>query len=175
MNRVSWSLIPGIGFRRLMSEGRFVKNKSSVALFLVWKSTICCRPISSTNVQQRKLKRWATRIPPKTGGEHRYPRRELVRNHAHAPWYSRKHNNISGNQNAQGVNNAFLTLVEDIGLQQTYNPTVRQSDSPTNALFLWKLTLLYLYVVFLSSCVALPIVCPSMISCFRCSGPFFGE
>ena len=28
---------------------------------------------------------------------------------------------------------------------------------------------------FLSSCVALPIVCPSMISCFRCSGPFFGE
>jgi hypothetical protein len=68
--------------------------------------------------QQRKLKRWATRIPPKTGGEPRNPRRELVRNHAHAPWYSRKHNNISGNQNAQGVNNAFLTLVEDIGLQQ---------------------------------------------------------
>ena len=29
--------------------------------------------------------------------------------------------------------------------------------------------------VFLNSCVALPIVCPSMISCFRCSGPFFGE
>ena len=29
--------------------------------------------------------------------------------------------------------------------------------------------------VFFSSCVALPIVCPSMISCFRCSGPFFGE
>jgi hypothetical protein len=29
--------------------------------------------------------------------------------------------------------------------------------------------------VFLSSCVALPIVCPSMILCFRCSGPFFGE
>ena len=26
--------------------------------------------------------------------------------------------------------------------------------------------------VFFSSCVALPIVCPSMISCFRCSGPF---
>ena len=29
--------------------------------------------------------------------------------------------------------------------------------------------------VFFSSCVALPIVCPFMISCFRCSGPFFGE
>ena len=29
--------------------------------------------------------------------------------------------------------------------------------------------------VFLSSCVSLPIVCPSTISCFRCSGPFFGE
>ena len=29
--------------------------------------------------------------------------------------------------------------------------------------------------VFLSSCVVLPIVCPSMISCFRCSGLFFGE
>jgi hypothetical protein len=29
--------------------------------------------------------------------------------------------------------------------------------------------------VFFSSCVALPIVCPSMISCFRCAGPFFGE
>jgi hypothetical protein len=28
------------------------------------------------------------------------------------------------------------------------------------------------YMCFLSSCVALPIVCPSMISCFRCSGPF---
>jgi hypothetical protein len=35
-----------------MSEGRFVKNKSSVALFLVGKSTICCRPISSTNVKK---------------------------------------------------------------------------------------------------------------------------
>ena len=23
--------------------------------------------------------------------------------------------------------------------------------------------------------MTLPIVCPSMISCFRCSGPFFGE
>ena len=31
------------------------------------------------------------------------------------------------------------------------------------------------YMCFLSSCVALPIFCPSMISCFRCSGPFFGE
>jgi hypothetical protein len=38
--------------RRLMSEGRFVQNKSSVALFLVWKSTICCRPISSTNAKK---------------------------------------------------------------------------------------------------------------------------
>jgi hypothetical protein len=28
---------------------------------------------------------------------------------------------------------------------------------------------------FFSSCVALPIVCPSMISCFQCSGPFFGQ
>ena len=52
MNRASWSLIPGIGFRRLISEGRFVKNKSSVALFLVGKSIICCRPISSTNVKK---------------------------------------------------------------------------------------------------------------------------
>jgi hypothetical protein len=39
MNRASRSLIPGMGFKRLMSEGRFVKNKSSVALFLVGKST----------------------------------------------------------------------------------------------------------------------------------------
>ena len=53
---------------------------------------------------------------------------ELVRNHANAPFWltsdfnlsdiSWKHNNIPGNQNALGVNNAFLTLVEDIGLQQ---------------------------------------------------------
>ena len=53
---------------------------------------------------------------------------ELVRNHANAPFWligdfnlpyiSWKHNNISGNQNALRVNNAFLTLVEDIGLQQ---------------------------------------------------------
>jgi len=53
---------------------------------------------------------------------------ELVRSHANAPFWltgdfnlpdiSWKHNNISGNQNALGVNNAFLTLVEDIGPQQ---------------------------------------------------------
>jgi exonuclease III len=52
---------------------------------------------------------------------------ELVRNHASAPFWltgdfnlpdiSWKHN-ISGNQNALGVNNAFLTLLEDVGLQQ---------------------------------------------------------
>jgi hypothetical protein len=52
---------------------------------------------------------------------------ELVRNHANASFWltgdfnlpdiSWKHN-ISGNQNALGVNDAFLTLVEDIGLQQ---------------------------------------------------------
>jgi exonuclease III len=52
---------------------------------------------------------------------------QLVRNHANAPFWltgdfnlpdiSWKHNNISGNQNVLGVNNAFLTLVDDIGLQ----------------------------------------------------------
>jgi hypothetical protein len=36
-------------------------------------------------------------------------------------------------------------------------------------------SVLFIYVFFFSSCVALPIACPSMISCFRCSGPFFGE
>ena len=36
-------------------------------------------------------------------------------------------------------------------------------------------SVLFIYVFFFSSCVSLPIVCPSMISYFRCSGPFFGE
>ena len=43
----------------------------------------------------------------------------------------------------------------------------------TGSRFLWSPCCSYM--CFLSSCVALPIVCPSMISCFRCSGPFFGE
>jgi hypothetical protein len=30
-------------------------------------------------------------------------------------------------------------------------------------------SVLFIYVFFLSSCVALPILCPSTISCFRCS------
>jgi hypothetical protein len=34
------------------------------------------------------------------------------------PDISWKHNNISGNQNALGVNNSFLTLVEDIAVNQ---------------------------------------------------------
>jgi hypothetical protein len=45
-------------------------------------------------------------------------------------------------------------------------PIIRQS-------FLWSPCCSYM--CFLSSCVALSIVCPSMISCFRCAGPFFGE
>jgi hypothetical protein len=37
------------------------------------------------------------------------------------------HNNISGNQNALGVNNAFLTLVEDIDLQQMVDFPIRNN------------------------------------------------
>ena len=70
-----------------------------------------------------------------------------VRNHANAPFWltgdfnlpdiSWKHN-ISGNQNALGVNNAFLTLVEDIDLQQMVDFPTRNNantglvlDKPT--------------------------------------------
>ena len=63
---------------------------------------------------------------------------DLVRNHANTPFWwtgdfsladiSWKHNNISGNQNALGVNNAFFTLVEDIGLQQMVDfPTINNA------------------------------------------------
>jgi hypothetical protein len=53
---------------------------------------------------------------------------DLVRNHANIPFWwigdfsladiSWKHNNISENQNALGVNKALFTLAEVIGLQQ---------------------------------------------------------
>jgi hypothetical protein len=69
---------------------------------------------------------------------------ELVRNHAHASFWlpedfklpdiSWEHNNISGNQNALGVNNAFLTLVEDNGFQQMVDFSTR--NSATMDLFL---------------------------------------
>jgi hypothetical protein len=43
----------------------------------------------------------------------------------------------------------------------------------TGSRFLWSPCCSYM--CFFISCVALPIVCPSMLSCFRCSGPFFCE
>ena len=46
----------------------------------------------------------------------------------------------------------------------------------TGSRFLWSPCCSYMcFFLFFNSCVALPIVCPSMISCFRCSGSFFGE
>ena len=70
---------------------------------------------------------------------------ELVRNHANAPiWLTGDFNlpdiswkhNISRNQNALGVNDAFLTLVEDIGLQQMVDFPTR--NNATLDLFLTK-------------------------------------
>jgi hypothetical protein len=40
----TWSATPGAGKHLSTSDGRFVKNKSSVALCLVEKLTICSRP-----------------------------------------------------------------------------------------------------------------------------------
>jgi hypothetical protein len=63
------------------------------------------------------------------------------------PDISWKHN-ISGNQNALGVNNAFLTLVEDIDLQQMVDFPTRNNantglvlDKPTFSFWMvrWSL------------------------------------
>jgi hypothetical protein len=44
MCTMSWSATPGAGKHLSTSDGRFVKNKSSVSLCLVGKLTICSRP-----------------------------------------------------------------------------------------------------------------------------------
>ena len=46
--------MPGKGLRRLMSDGRFVRNRSSMAVFRSGKSTICCKPLSE-NVLRNAL------------------------------------------------------------------------------------------------------------------------
>jgi hypothetical protein len=83
---------------------------------------------------------------------------------------------------------SFFSIVTFLGwtqLQATWiKPEVVATKKYTGCLhyrfittwsrFLWSPCCSYMWVFF-SSCVALPIVCPSMISCFRCSGPFFGD
>jgi hypothetical protein len=58
---MSWSATPGAGKHLSTSDGRFVKNKSSVALCLVGKLTICSRPQATARRNKpisRKIYLW---------------------------------------------------------------------------------------------------------------------
>jgi hypothetical protein len=114
-----------------------LQNKSELVAIFVERSNNqpliiagLYRPLSGTHDQAEQI---CTEV------------QELVRNHANAPiWLTGDFNlpdiswkhNISGNQNALGVNNSFLTLVEDIGLQQMVDFPTR--NNATLDLFLTK-------------------------------------
>jgi hypothetical protein len=64
-----------------------------------------------------------------------------------------------------------LTLIIILLLQVRFKELSHYGCSSVLSMFM----LLFIYVFLFSSCMVLSIFCPSMISCFRCSGPFFGE